>query len=364
MRALGFWLCLFLMSLGAQAAPTEWKWSGDVRLRAQNEALEGQEPRLSERLRLRVGMNALVQSDLRVEIRLASMPSNRSTNQTLGDNKEPGFARRYIGLDLAYAEWKPLSEVKFNLGRIPQAHFRPGGSQLLLDDDLALEGASGIFEIGLDGEGSWSVFGSVGSTLIRENYDSYYSEKQTDNRINWVQLGLQWRDSSWKASVGGGFFNFVGLKGRLFSELVTGGSSLGNTEASGGVIKNEYLPRELFFEGSYRWSGYELGVFVEHLINSETEDPHLASWLGVVFARKPWEFHLAYATVDSDVVPALFTNSDFGAGRVDVDGYVANLKWNFKEKMSLRLSQFINRVKMPDGALAYNRTHLDLSASF
>jgi hypothetical protein len=344
-------------------AKASFKWAGDIRLRAQNEQQEGAATHLSEKIRLRLGVKVNVSPELSGEIRLATAKSSRSTNQTLGDEKEPGAPRRFIGLDLAYGEWRPLAELKVQAGRVPQGHVRPGGSQLLLDDDLALEGANAIVAIPL-ADSAWSLFGSAGSAVIRENYDSYYSEKLTDNALNWAQAGVKWATSSLRVSIGGGFFNFVGLQGKPFADLVSGGTALGNSERPSGVVKNAYLPREIFVETVWVNGPQEYSLFYERVINPETSDPNEAVWTGVAFVRKPFELSLAYAKIKSDAVPAVFTNSDFAAGQTDCEGTVASLRWSFTKNMSLRATQFLSRMKESTDRLSYNRTHFDLLASF
>lgn len=343
------------------------KWRGDIRFRGQSEKQQANVARVSEKLRVRLGVDVdLVPEILRAEFRLATTKNHRSTNQGIGDDKDAGAPRRSIGLDLAYAEWRPLGEMKVDGGRIPQLHFRPGASQVILDEDIALEGAGVVVDVPLFA-GRWSAFGSFGTSWIRENYDSYYSENQTDNMLNWGQIGLRYKIPALQSRIGGGFFNFVGLEGRPFTEIATGGTASGNTESSTtpGEIKNQYLPREIFADVAFSAVKVEWSLFAEKLINRETTDPRTATWAGITGTYRKIEGQFAYGKIESDVVPAIFTNSDFGAGQTNVRGTMMSVKWAFMKNISLKFTQFENRLQISSTQpRPYHRSHLDFSASF
>lgn len=361
-----------LTTLTAPAAPPsappferpQLKWSGDLRVRGQNEKDGDKQARATGRLRARFGVTAKLNSELKAEIRLATTKANRSTNQTLGDSSEPGGQRHYVGLDRAYAEWQPVSFARFLYGRFPQLHYRPGESQILLDEDIVLEGGG----LALDYEFAegFKVFANAGSSFIRENYDDYYTLEDTDNMINFGQLGVRWqRERNW-ITLGGGFYNFVGVQGREFSNLVKNGTRSGNTEALvAGQVKNPYLPKEIFVDSRAALGALDVGPFVQFVENRETRDPNWALWSGVYIGQTTWDAQVAYAEVKSDAVMGLFTDSDFGAGNTDVRGWVASARWKFYKGMTAKLTQYINRTAAAsESPKEYNRTHADLTISF
>jgi hypothetical protein len=338
------------------------KWSGDLRLRTQSEKNDTNDRRTIQRLRLRLGMQAELQEDLRAEIRLATALGHRSANQTLGDKDNPGAPRRPIGLDLAYARWQALKFLRLDLGRIPQSQFKAGGSEILLDDDIALEGAAVRLEQGLSP--SWNLFGTAGSALIRENYDSFYSEELTDNVLNFAQMGLKFERDENEFVVGAGFFNYTALQGMKFSDLASGASARGNSESPAGVVKNNYVPRQVFAEFDKNWGSWNSGLAIEHLVNSETKDPNKAWWISASVGQKVWDSTLAWGFVESDAVPAIFTQSSFGDGRTDVSGIVLSGRYKLAQGISLKLTQMVCRLNESTTGTEYLRTHLDLSASF
>lgn len=355
-------LLLLVVLFASSAFGQELKWYGDVRVRAQREKELNREVRHTLRLRARFGVNVQIQEDLRAEIRLATAKSNRSSNQSLGDPDEPASRRRFIGLDVGFVEWKPAEFVALYAGRFPQLHFRPGDSQIVLDDDLALEGVG----VKLEHEfyPKLKVFVSAGSTYIRENYDNYYSQDLSDNMLNFGQLGFNWKPSSFELTVGGGFFNFTSVQGKNFADLAVGGKSNGNSEGAPGVLLNPYLPKQFFLEARVELGSLNTGIFGEYIENGETSDPNHAWWTGILLGQKSWDFQAGVTQVDSDSVLANFTHSDFGNGKTDVRGYISSVRWKFAKAVSLKLVQFYGWNQMSIAPTEYDRTHLDLTASF
>lgn len=359
-------LTLLFFSWGAIAAP-KVSWVGDLRLRAQAESPDPNDSRFSEAYRARFGLKSALDDRLSAQLRLASAKSNRSVNQTVGDSKEPGFVRRTIGLDLAYAEWKIADfggngAVAADIGRYPLQHFRPGESQLVLDADLALEGAALKTDFAI-AEG-WKFFGTAGSSWIRENYDTYYSEKNTDNMIHWVQAGLDWRDGDRGVKAGAGFFNFVGLQGLLFSNLSDGGAPNGNSEAASGVVRNGYIPKEVFVEAVWTRAEGTWSVFAEKISNDETRDPHEGSWTGIKFARDEWSAKAGWVELQSDATSALFTDSDFASGKTDSRGSILSLRKEFGPKIAVQVTQFSAAAMVGLERYRFSRTQADFSLAF
>lgn len=361
--------CLFLAMAGfltsafAQEKPrASLQWGGDLRLRTQIENDDNKDSRLTERLRLRVGVTARLQEDLTAQIRLATATGNRSANQALGDKDAPGSPRRFIGLDLAFADWKPLSFLEVFAGRLPQFQYKPAGSEILLDDDVAFEGVG--VQLRHQWTAAWSGFANLGSMILRENYDSYYSEEQTDNVLNFGQLGVVFEGEEIGVTVGGGFYNYVGLQGMTFSDIAAGASARGNSENGVGVIKNNFVPRQVFFEVRRPWGSWETEFGVEHLVNSETTDPNQAWWVSATLGQKSWDTTLAWGQTDSDAVPSMFTQSSFGNGQTDIRGVLASGRWKFARGVSLRLTQMVCRLQATTNNTPYSRTHLDFSMSF
>lgn len=337
-------------------------WSGDLRLRAQNEADGSNAQRTSQRYRLRLDVKADIQSDLKAEIRLATSRSNNSMNQTMGDSSDPGMARRFDGLDLAFMEWSPVPALKIDLGRFPQLHERPGGSQILLDDDLALEGLAFATTLPLgDSVKGWA---NAGSTIVRENYDSYYTEDLTDCMINWAQAGATFETSALTLKTGFGFMNYTSLKGSKFSDVMAGGSARGNSENPVGIYSEDYVPREAFVDVKVPVGSYDVRGFAELITNGETAQPHEASWIGAGVSTKSWSVQVAHAEMNSDAVPAIFTDSDYAGQETDNRGWIFKSQWKFAKGLTASWTQVWAEKGFRTIQRDFQRTNLDLTASF
>lgn len=342
-------------------------WSGDLRLREQSEELGTGDTRNSQKLRARLGVKFEVKQNLMTEFRLATSRSGNSSNQSLGDSKEPGQARRYFGLDLAYGRLEPLKEVSLYAGRIPQIHDRPGKSQILLDSDFALEGAAAKISVPLANE--WSFQTNWGSTWLRENYDSYYSVEETDSMLNWGQLSISWTRGDAKANLGTGFFNFSAIQGRKFSELSVGGSARGNTDKGDGSFKDTYIPRQYFLDLSTKWEGFSYGLFAESIANTEANDPNRAWMAGIQFGKNQWSLSCSFQDLESDSVVGVFTDSDFAGGMTSSRGWILAGQWKFNQSAQVGITHYQNQriedagVKIGQ-SVSYIRTHFDLSLMF
>lgn len=343
---------------------SDLRWFGDLRLRGLFESKETVEDHLRQQIRARFGVEAHLDSELKGVIRLATSKSNRSGNQGLGDPADPGAPRRAIGLDVAYAEWTPLGLFKFDIGRIAQSQIKVGGSQIILDDDLALEGFSASVEPGLTESLKLAV--NAGSDWIRENYDSYYSVKNSDNMINWAQVALRAKISDDDSLLlGVGFHAFTSLKGMAFADLSLGGASFGNTETPAGIVKNEYLAREFFAEWKAPLGSMTSTVSVQHVLNTSTSDPNRAWWISWNVAEpRVWDLQLSFAVIESDSVPGICTDSDFANGFTDSAGFIISSRWFLGRGLQLRLTQYLDKIERSTRDIQYLRTHLDLSASF
>lgn len=353
------------LSLGSEAfaqEKTRLRWLGDFRLRTQSEKADGFDARWDEMIRLRFGVDAWIDPSLSAKIVWATGKSARSVSQTLGDSKEPGFVRRFVGLDSAYGEWRPVEALRVDLGRTPQLQVRPGESQVLFSEDVAMEGVGLVYEADLGAD--FSFRGATGSSWIRENYDAFYSSNLTDNKINWMQLALarKTKTADWK--IGAGFYNFVGLQGQAFGDVSAGGAAFGNSEDPPGFFARRFLVRQLFAELFLPWKAWDLGPFAEALENGESSLDGKASWLGLAARGEKLSVRIGWAEVQADAVPAVFTDADLCGGTTDCRGLKFSSWWEFDRNLRLGLHVAESTLRLRTDRARYNRTQLDLSAFF
>ncbi len=331
--------------------------SGAFDFRVQSEADDGADNRLNERISVKLGLASELDKQLALLFEVASANSNRSTRQTLGDNKSPGPVRRPYGMQKAYADWHPQEWVSVKLGRTPQVHAKVGDSEVLFDDSIALEGASVEFEKKFE---TWRLDIQGGSHFVRENYDAFYSVEQSDVMINWGQV-VAYSDHY---SVGAGFFNFAAIQGRAFVELNLDAEADGNTETPAGFVKNNYLPKQVFAETRWKWGPGVWRFFAEGIINDDTRDPNRALWTGVGWNNDKWSTQLAYGEIDSDAVPSFVTSSTFGDGKTDVKGVGLIIAYKPTKKLTFDISQYANRLKKSTDNEQYLLTQFDTKISF
>lgn len=331
--------------------------SGALDLRLQSESDNGADPRPSERISAKFGISSELDSQLALVFELSTASSSRSSRITLGDSKAPGFSRRAYGIQKAYGDWHPEDWISIKLGRTPQVHAKVGESEILFDDTIALEGTSVELEKKFE---FWRLDLQGGSHFVRENYDSYYSIEQSDVMINWGQV-VAYSDHF---TLGAGFFNFASIQGTAFTDLNSDAAPDGNSQAPAGVVKNRYLPKQVFAET--RWS---LGpgvwkFFAEYIVNDDTVDPNKALWAGIGWQGEKWGSQLAYGNLDADAVPSFVTSSTFADGKTDAKGLVFTAKWTPTKKLTLDLSQYSNRLNKSSSDEQYLLTQLDCKISF
>lgn len=327
-------------------------FNGNLDLRLQNEADDGADNRTNQRMAVRLSAASEFDSWTSGLIEIATGTSNRSVRQTLGDQKNPGFPRRSIGLQRAFIDYHPQPWISLKVGRTPQSHETVGDSGNLLDGSVALEGALIESSVGL-GSGRLKLAG--GSHWIRENYDFFYSEDVSDIMLNWGQVSYHLES----LSVGAGFFNFASIQGAAFTDLNIDAGADGNSQEPAGTVKNRFLPKQAFAE--YRWtlSSGELRLFVETLINDETVDPNKAIWAGFGWRASQFSGLMAYGEIDSDAVPSFTTDSSFADGNTDSKGVMMNLTWRFSKNFRVEFTQYLNRLRKSTSDDQYLMSQLD-----
>ena len=89
------------------------RWTGDVRVRLEDFFLEGQQPRIRERIRLRLGLEGALNDDFVAGVAFASgtLADPTSTNDTLTNF----FERKVVGWDRGYITYNPKAHKWLSL---------------------------------------------------------------------------------------------------------------------------------------------------------------------------------------------------------------------------------------------------------
>lgn len=310
--------------------------------------------------RARIGIDARVADGIQVGLRLASgdEPGAISTNSTFGNY----FDRNTLWVDRAFIDIEPIQGAHIVAGRMPNPFY---STSLVWDEDINPEGVA----LSVDREigGGLGVFATGGFFPLqeREIYDDtnlyagqigiHYGSKDSF----FAKLGAGYyyyeniqslknpadgsRINDWSApayvSKGNSNFNMrtdglttlVGLASEY--ELLSGTAEIGyrsgplTFKLSGEVVKNLALDRATI--NALR--GGEQGV-----------KPGDLGWLTRLEVGYPvisefgqWQVAAGYRHVETDAVLDIFTDSDFGLGGTDVEGYQLEAYFGVHKNTSL-----------------------------
>lgn len=196
-------------------AVPEWvdrlKWSGDLRLRYQNDLfaannapgidfadepyglgsfpnyINTQEDRERYRIRARLGLSAKITDYVSAGFRITTgdLTDPVSTNQTLGN----GFNKFSLVLDRAFATVQPRDWLSITGGRIPNPFF---STDLVWDDDLNFEGVSATLTPWVQSDSDAKPFFTVGAFPLQEVQTSP-TNRARDKWLYAAQAGLDWK---------------------------------------------------------------------------------------------------------------------------------------------------------------------------
>lgn len=335
---------------------------GDFRYRQQFEKQAPKSERSIQRLQARLGVSSQVHEDLKLTLRLMTGSSANSGNQTLGDEKAPGMPRRNFGLDQAFIDYKPVNELNLYAGKMPQPFTFAGKNQMLLDRDITLEGIGLKYNQPLDDH--WSLFLQGGMFWIRENYDSQFGEDLTDNFLNAIQAGVQWKVDDWTVLAGAGSFSYTDLKDTPPANITAGSTGNGNTLDINGNYPANFDIDQAFVEVKKKLGPVDVSLFYESLKNKDVDVQNKASAFGAIVGYKAWALSWSQQEVQKDAVVGVFTDSDFGGGVTSTRGQMWSVAYKITKKVQLQYTVFNNENALDLIPLKYERSHIDLQVTF
>jgi hypothetical protein len=342
-------------------------WKSDLRYR--NEYLDPEEAsddQTRHRIRARFGMTGKVNDTLSATVQIATNGNNndpRSTNQTLGE----GATRKGVGIDLAYAEWKPIDGFSMLAGKMPQPWVKPPG--LLWDGDITPEGMAAKFAQG-------PFFASA--------FGFWMSERSTSSDATLLggQLGLTADLGAAKLTGAVGYYDFGAVQNQITTTSTTGcianpaffGGAQGNTTFSDGScsrLANDFNIIEGLIQADMTVGALPLTLFAHYMQNQEASDLDTAYNAGFALGKasnpKSWEFGYFYQVVEKDSQFGQFTDSDFAGGVTDTEGSVFRVGYAPARNWVLNGTYFLNkRFVDATGATEfdYDRYQIDLNFKF
>lgn len=351
----------------ASSTTMDWarniKWKGDFRYRNEQFNIEGvPSDRVRDRLRARLGLEARISSTVLVgfELATADILDSRSTNSTLDD----GNARKAIGLNLAYVDWKPRDGMLVTVGKQKQPWIKAGNG-LIFDGDVNPEGAS--FQYG----GKTGPFAKAWGFWLDERAAT------ADGNLTGVQLGYAFGGG---LTLAAGYWDYGAMKDQPILPFI--GSPAGNSSYTANASCSTPSPTGTTRCYTYdyniagadvQWSGrvgaMPLMLFGSYMENMDPSDLNTAYNLGFLLGKaadpRTWEFGALYAEVERDAQFSAFVDSDFADGLTQGRGYAMQGAWAPIKNMTMKATYYINdRNYETPTEVDYKRLQLDLNYKF
>ncbi len=343
-------------------------WKADLRYR--HEFLDLEEAatdQTRQRIRARFGLTGKVNDTVSATIQIATNGANndpRSTNQTLGE----GNTRKGLGIDLAYAEWKPVDGLALQAGKMPQPWVKPPG--LLWDGDITPEGMAIKYAKG---------------PFFANGYGFWLSERSaaSDATLLGGQLGMVGNLGAAKLTGAVGYYDYGSVEGQVTTTNTTPctanpaffGGPQGNTTVLNGAgcptLANDFNIVEGLVQADMTVGKYPLVLFAHYMQNQEAEDLDTAYNVGFALGKagnpKSWEFGYLYQVVEKDSQFGQFTDSDFGGGVTDTEGSVIRFGYAPAKGWIVNGTYFLNQrfIDAPGATERdYDRYQIDLNYRF
>ena len=339
----------------------EWasriKLGGDFRYRTEsidNSLLPADRNRDTVRARMSAAIK--INDSIKGEVGIGTGTDPRGGSLTLGE----ASSRKYIGLDLAYMSWRPIDELTLTAGKMREPYVRPGRSQFF-DNEIRPEG------LALNYKDSRGLFGNA--------FDFWLEERAliSDSKLRGGQIGWDGELGAAKLKVGAGYYDYDNVQGRFpgFGNSIV--SEFGNTIIGTGAAARfayDYNIGQLFAETTFPVAGIPLNLFADYGHNFEADnglDTAYSFGFLIGKANKPgqWEAGVLTQKVEKDALFAQWTDSDYGSGVTDNDGYAWRLAWMAMQNVLLNVTYYDTQYNVDVGTEQdYDRWQLDFNFTF
>lgn len=348
------------------------KFNGDFRYRFQTELDGDDNERITNKLRVRLGLSSEISDRVSLNFRLMSYSkpetSQSSGNFNMGDSSGYGFQRRLVGLDHAYVDYHPLDSIRLQLGKVPMSLVFVGKSQMVLDSDLALEGAAFYSTWSFDEKIEGYL--NLGYFVVAENFGSSTPKvDETDNVIYTPQLGIKTQLNNWNLKAMLSKVSYVGLKGDAFSHTCCINGSVakgrGNTEGSvSGTFLNDYDITEYGLEAKTKMDAYELTIFIQNFVNTAVKSKNKGNWVGFSIVNGPYSVNYGQGRSEADAVVASFTDADLAKGETDSFGQQVAFQYKVSSNWLLAVTKYDSEYRLSMGPTRYRRMSIDSQWNF
>jgi hypothetical protein len=331
---------------------------GDFRLRYQYERRRADsEARTRGRYRCRLGADAKVNDKTKIGFGLATGGTDpRSTNQTFNLDNGTSFGTPDIRLDLAFAEYQPITKFSIVGGKFKTKPYLYTSTDMLWESDINPEGMSMHWEDALASINDTDYWINTGVWSLKTNDQV----DRPDVFMPYVQAGIKNKAKIMGKSVDSKlattFYSFQGLHGETLLS-----SAGGNTTGSGGVFGSNYNSLGVSTEAGVTelFGGLPLkiderialiGDFVHNFDDSLIGNEKTSGWaLGTKFGhakvKEPgsWQMKYLYVILGANAFPDSFPDSDRFGGQTDVRSHEALLEYAWKKNIALGLDYYQTR---------------------
>lgn len=325
--------------------------------------------RYRERLRLRVGATADVAKDLKVTFRLATGESSDpiSTNQSM----TTGFSKKGVNIDLAFAEYKAsessgLFGLNAVVGKMNNPLYKPGGSDLIWDNDISPEGT--FVSYGHDIGEKFRIKGLLGGFWIEER------SKAADSGMLAAELIATFKPTEkLHLELGLSYYNYGNAEDNLpFYDATKGfGNSTNAAVAPATAISyvEDFDLLKIGFEAGYNFDFAPVKFFVDFVNNSGAEGDLDTGFLvgfslGKISGPKTWMFSYSYRQLEADATVGAFADSDISGGGTDIKGSRIAAEYAIYKNVIVGATIFIGEKKIETSSDKYTRVQLDLNFKF
>lgn len=352
------------------------------------------------RVRLRLGIDAQLSESLKLGTRFASgnIQNPVSLNQTLGN-----MGRRYeFAIDQAYLRWQPGDQGRPWLtlygGRFPHPW---AGTDLVWDNDLGMEGAAATLRYAFDDpsrshQSASHLFLTLGASSLDE-----VELSQRDKWMLGVQLGAQQalpEDSRAKLAVG--FYDFRGVTGERNAfgsqtqdytapDYLQRGNSLFDIRNDADPTTNLFAlasdydvlslfgsldlghmaPYHVQLRGEFASNlGFDKGQVLRRTgadISARTTAYMFDLTVGHPAIERfgQWQVSGGYRYVQRDAVLDAFTDSNFGLGGTDLQGYLLTFRYGLTDR-TWASARWMSSNEIDGPPLGIDVLQVDLNARF
>lgn len=345
------------------------KFTGDIRLRSQTIDKDGDDEH-KFRYRVRVGFEAAVNDDVKLEFMLASGEGDPvSTNQDFGE----GFSGKNVVIDVADIYYTFGYHNFVRAGKIKLPFYRTHKNQMLWDNDLRPEGVFSKYKLfkNMDITAGAFVVRNNGSTDKRDDLNLYPDAKEGGSVYLYTAKAIQYIND-FRFGVSANIYD--ALKGESPYVKYNSGDnsegdgkdlSKGNSLDANGNYVNDYHLWEAFAQ--YQ-ATEKLAFGVDVVYNSGADNENVAYNLSAMYGKLKkdgdMKFGYYYRDTEKDAVFAAYSDSDFAGGYAGSKGHQLMAGYQLAKHVQLAATYINARVDKPGYTQDYQRLHLDMKFKF